>query len=159
MSWRKSEQLNQLIDDFVKCEMVGINPKQDFIQIETLLGPHKPPVLPEGQAAVYIFSLRQTDFVLQVGNVKKNAHALYNSQYSPSSSLAKSLIDYSYLIDGKPDLNETNISDWIKNNTDRRNFILGCDYSGYNSGHSEIVELLGIFIENQLQPYKWLTPY
>ncbi len=88
--------------------------------------PHKPPgKLPDGKMAVYVFLLN--DLCLKVGKVGPQSHARYVSQHyhakSSGSNLAKSVLH------GKSELNflgvnELNVGDWIKENTDRVNFLL-----------------------------------
>ena len=144
-------ELMQLVEDFKMS--LGQSGFPDFVRLETLLMPHEQPTLPEGHAAIYVFSMG--DSVLTVGKADKDNQAQYDSPYSPTSSgpitpLAKCLIQW-----GKdkglplPILNEENVGDWIKQNTDRRNLIIDPNYS---HDRGKIPENLMLFLIEKLQP-------
>ena len=145
MNWNPE----QLLEDFLAvATLAGIKVAQDAIRIEALPMPYKPPSnLPRGKMAVYVFSDR--DRVLKVGKVGWRSQARYTSQhYHPRS--AKSTLTASLLKDkgvaSKYGLNGENVSAWIKENTDRVNFILDADLG------VRTLTLLEAFIQCRLQP-------
>ena len=145
MNWNPK----QLWDDFLAAAKRGrIKNVPDSICIEILPMPHTPPSsLPRGKIAVYVFSSNKC--VLKVGKVGPNSRARYTTQhYNPRSSrsnLAKSLLNDECAM-SKYNLSQETIGEWIKNNTDRVNFIIDADYEG------SMLDLLEVFIQCRLQP-------
>jgi hypothetical protein len=118
------------------------------IQIEEMPAPHVVPLrLPRGMMAVYVFSKKGD--VLKVGKVGPKSGARYTYQhYNPGSAI--STLAGSLLADGGRrdliNLNEANISEWIKANIDRVNFILN------ESLGVDILSLLEAFLQCRLKP-------
>lgn len=116
-----------LLEDFHRVAgMAGVSLALDAIAIERCPAPHVPPkTLPPGTMAVYVFSFGP--HVLKVGKVGPNSAARYTAQHynagSAKSTLAASLIKHGERI-GVAGLNETNVPGWIREHTDRVNFIL-----------------------------------
>ena len=140
----------QLLNDFMTVsELAGAKMKSEAFQIETLIMPHRPPKnLPASKMAVYIFSDKER--VLKVGKAGPNSGARYTSQHynpkSASSTLAGSLLkDQEYT--RKYQLTEDNVSSWIKENTDRINFIVDAKISLLT------LNLLEAFTQCCLRPY------
>jgi hypothetical protein len=115
-----------LIHNFIKvADLSGVSLSADEITAEVLQAPHKPPKnLPIGKMGVYVFSLGEK--CLKVGKVGPRSKARYTSQhYNPRSSnsnLSKSILKTKADFGGAH-LDENNIEDWVKENTDRVNFI------------------------------------
>lgn len=139
----------QLLNDFLTvADLAGIMLPRDAIRIETLPMPHRPPSkLPTGRMAVYVFS--DKDRVLKVGQVGWNSKARYTSQHynaaSSNSNLAKSLLKDEDAVQ-RYGVNDENVSDWIKANTDRVNFILDVDLG------KPTLNLLEAFVQCRLKP-------
>jgi hypothetical protein len=130
----------ELIADFlVAVRNMGVRIGDKGLEHRCGLGPHKPYALPAGRCAVYVFSLSRSygsrcqaglDRVLKVGRVGPNSNARFQAQhYNPRSSvsnLAASLIGeqvvWGYL--GIERLSETHVGDWIRQHTDRDDFLL-----------------------------------
>lgn len=138
-----------IILDFMHvAKLAGLDIKGDDIQIERLTAPHVPPsTLPKGKMAVYVFHWRSQ--CLKVGKVGPKSQARYTSQHysskSSNSNLAKSILkDVSTLgIDG---ITEHTIGNWIKNNTDRINFIMPMSLG------IPLLSLLESFLQCRLKP-------
>lgn len=144
-----NDGLDKILTDFVRiAKLSGVPVSKRKIMVEILNAPHNSPAcLPDGKMAVYAFFLK--DECLKVGKVGPNSHARYASQhYSPKSSnsnLAKSLLNDRKL----PQiyrLKETNISSWIKKNTDRVNFLLDADLN------IPVLTLFESFLQCRLNP-------
>ena len=139
----------QLMEDFlVVAELAGITAMRDAIRIEILKMPHRPPnTLPKGKMAVYIFS--QNNRVLKVGKVGWRSQARYTSQHynagTARSTLAASILKDEDAVE-RYGVNEANVSDWIKENTDRVDFILDADLG------VRVLTLLEAFVQCRLQP-------
>lgn len=139
----------QLRDDFlVVAKLGGIEMVTDDIGIDTRTMPHMPPRnLPKGKMAVYVFSNKE--YVLKVGKAGSRSQARYTSQhYNPGSApstLAASILKDENAVQGYS-LNEQNISDWIKENTDRTNFLLNANMGKW------VLTLLEAFVQCRLQP-------
>ena len=139
----------QLLDDFLAAaKRGGIEISQNAINFETLTMPHKPPSpLPKGKVAVYIFS--DSECVLKVGQVGPNSQPRYTSHhYNPVSSgsnLSKSLLEDEYA-KRKYNLSRETVGEWIKQNTDRVNFIVDAGYYG------PVLNLLEAFVQCRLDP-------
>ena len=140
---------DQLLSDFlVVAELAGIKVHRGVIRIETLPMPHRPPSsLPKGKMAVYVFSDKER--VLKVGKVGWRSQARYTSQHynagSAPSTLAASILNDEDAVE-KNGVNAENVSDWIKENTDRVNFILDADLG------ARTLTLLEAFVQCRLQP-------
>ena len=138
----------QLLDDFLIAAKSGkIEIPPNVICVEKLLRPHERPNLPEGKMAVYVFSTETC--VLKVGKVNPGSADRYKYQhYRPKgagSTLAKSLLaDKNACL--RCSLNEKNISDWIRNNTDRVNFLIDANIDKF------VLNLLEAFLQCRLQP-------
>lgn len=135
-------------DFLVVADLAGIKVPWEAIRIESLTMPHKPPSsLPKGKMAVYVFSDRER--VLKVGKVGRRSQARYTSQHynagSAPSTLAASILKDEYAVK-KYGVNEGNVSDWIKQNTDRVNFILDADLG------VRVLTLLEAFVQCRLEP-------
>ena len=146
MNWNPK----QLLDNFmIVTELTGVKMQAEAIQIETLTMPHRPPKsLPASKMAVYVFSDKKR--VLKVGKAGPNSGARYTSQHynakSANSTLAGSLLkDKEYT--QKYQLNEDNVSSWIKDSTDRVNFIVDAKVSLLT------LNLLEAFAQCCLHPY------
>ena len=128
-------------------ELAGVKIPKDALQIEILQMPHQPGNLPKGKMAVYVFS--DKDSVLKVGKAGQNSNARYKSQhYNPGSSqsnLAASLLKDEEVIQ-RYSLNRENVPAWIKQNTDRVNFLLDANLGTW------ILTLLEAFTQCRLQP-------
>ena len=145
MKWNPA----QLLTDFlVVAELGKIKIQPDTIRVETLMRPHRPPRnLPKGKIAVYVFSDKER--VLKVGKAGPRSQARYTSQHynagSAPSTLAASILKDKDTVQ-RYDLNKGNVSNWIKENTNRVNFILDADVGMWG------LMLLEVFIQCRLQP-------
>ncbi len=139
----------KLRDDFlIVAKLGGIGIQPSDIGIETLTMPHKPPSnLPKGKMAVYVFFNKE--YVLKVGKAGSRSQARYTSQhYNPGSApstLAASILKDENSVQ-RYGLNEENISNWIKESTDRVNFLLDADMGKW------VLNLLEAFVQCRLQP-------
>ena len=140
---------DQLREDFLRVARVaGIDMQPEDIDIETLEMPHRPTPLPAGKIAVFVFS--DTDRVLKVSKVGPNSNARYQSQHygvnRAPSTLARSLLNDDDDAVRRHRLNEENVGKWIKQNTDRVNFILDESYYG------RTLDRLKDFVLDRLRP-------
>ena len=140
----------KLRDDFlIVAKLGGVKIQRDDICIDEIpRGQHKKlKDLPKGKTAVYVFSYKEC--FLKVGRVGPRSQARYKSQhYNPCSSrsnLAKSLLknesaarDHCLTIE--------NVGEWIREKTDRVNFILD------TSVDKRIPKLLEAFAQCKLEP-------
>ena len=139
----------KFITEFLSiAKLAGVNIPQGAVWLETLHKPHTPQsVLPQGSMAVYVFLWG--DHCLKVGKIGPKSQARYMSQHynpnSSSSNLAKSILRQKFEL-GFPHLTETNVGDWIKQNTDRINFLLD-----QNLGIS-VLSLMEAFLQCRLKP-------
>lgn len=137
------------LEDFHRVAgMAGVSLALDAIAIERCPAPHVPPkTLPPGTMAVYVFSFGP--HVLKVGKVGPNSAARYTAQHynagSAKSTLAASLIKHGERI-GVAGLNETNVPGWIREHTDRVNFILDASLGVH------VLNLLEAFLQCRLRP-------
>ena len=138
-----------LIHTFIKiAALAGVSLSADEITAEVLQAPHKPPKnLPNGKMGVYVFSIGEK--CLKVGKVGPKSKARYTSQhYNPKSSnsnLSKSILKAKTDF-GVTHLDENNIGDWIKENTDRVNFLID------ESLGIPILSLLESYLQCRLKP-------
>ena len=144
-----TSHLVQLAEDCRRvAELAGFPLSENDLVIEQLPAPHKPSTrLPPGKMAVYLF--RHRDRVLKVGKAGPNSEARYTSQHYSSraapSTLAASLLKHGPEV-GIPELDEATVGDWIRQNTDRCNFLLD---SGYPI---RLLTLLESFLQCRLDP-------
>lgn len=140
---------NRLLDDFLKiAELADVNQNDIKASVEVLPAPHTPPTrLPIGKMAVYVFIYQ--GLVLKVGKVGPKSQARYTSQhYNPNSSrsnLAKSLVEKGSSF-GFSNISERNVTSWIKENTDRYNFIISA------SSGKHVLSLLEAYLQCRLKP-------
>ena len=140
---------NMLISDFLRAaELAGLDIKQRDIHIENLPAPHVPPsTLPSGKMAVYVF--HWGDRCLKVGKVGPKSQARYTSQhYSPKSSnsnLAKSILKDKSVM-GITEIDEHTVGNWVKQNTDRINFLIPESFG------IPLLSLLEAFLQCRLKP-------
>ena len=144
MKWMPEE----ILDDFVVvARLAHAAVERRAIRIETLTMPHVPPSsLPEGKTAVYVFSDQER--VLKVGKVGAKSQARYTSQHytgSAPSTLAGSLLADRDMAK-RHGLAKQNVSAWIKENTDRVNFLLDA-----HAGPLPLA-LLEAFVQCRLKP-------
>lgn len=138
-----------LLADFHRvASIAGVSLAADAILIDRRPAPHVPPqALPPGRMAVYVFSFGPR--VLKVGKVGPNSAARYTAQHynagSAKGTLAASLIKHGERI-GVAGLNDTNVSGWIRENTERVNFILEAALGVH------VLNLLEAFLQSRLQP-------
>jgi len=112
-----------------------------------LEAPHKPPTLPKGKMAVYIFTYKEC--FLKIGKAGPNSNARYSSQHynmdSSRSNLAKSLVND--LPNEKWEgLTSDNVSSWIKDKTTRYNILME------ESPKLLLLNLLEAFLHYRLEP-------
>jgi hypothetical protein len=104
-------------------KQLKIEVEENQIEIKDLGYPHKTEILPKGKMAVYAFFYGNE--CLKIGKAGPKSNARYNSQhYNPESSksnLAKSLVNDSEFNDK---VNLDNVSQWIKENTQRINVLI-----------------------------------
>ena len=119
----------------IKLTGTRINPEQ--ICILDCGCPHEITTLPKGKMAVYSFF--HGNECLKIGKAGPNSNARFNSQhYNPNNSksnLANSILTNKFPV--KTTSNE--IGNWIKNNTQRINFLLD--------------DKLGIFVLNFVEAF------
>jgi hypothetical protein len=132
------------LTDFRK---VAISATPDGITAEVLPKPHKPKGLPVGKMAVYAFFLNGQ--ALKVGKAGPNSDARYRSQHynprSAGSNLARSILNAPGKV-GAVDVVEQNIGDWIKQHTDRVNFLMPADLGKHR------LSLLESFLHDRWKP-------
>ena len=142
MNWKPEE----VVDDFeAVAELAHVPMARAAIQIEILSKPHPPSRLPKGTMAVYVFSDR--DRVLKVGRAGSKSQARYTSQHYTGS--APSTLRGSLLADptmGRHGLDMRSVSDWIRENTDRVNFMLDAKAGPF------VLALLETFVQCRLKP-------
>ena len=151
MNWNP----DQIRVDFLRVARVaGTDIRPDDIDIETLEMPHRPTPLPVGKIAVFVFS--DSDRVLKVSKVGPNSNARYQYQHygvwRAPSTLAGALMRDGDAV-RRHRLREENVGKWIKQNTDRVNFILDESYyhdstQDLGSTHDRLKE----FLLDQLRP-------
>lgn len=137
-----------IVANFVQvAKLAGVEISKNDVQIETLKAPHRPTGLPLGAMAVYVFSYNGK--ALKVGKAGPNSDARYRSQhYNPSS--AASTLAASILKDGAPVGNPrvalSSVGEWIRQNTDRTNYILKAELG------IKLLNLLEVYIQCLLKP-------
>ena len=143
-----SQFTSKLLEDFEKvAKLAGVPISLSEITVEQRLAPHrKPPSLPPGKLAVYVFIYG--DRCLKVGKAGEKSTARYCSQHygiKAPSTLAKSLIKSQTRLNVSG-LNESNIGDWICKNTHRINVLFPSRYG------VPLLSLLESFIQCRLNP-------
>ena len=138
-----------LVQDFLSvAKLAGVDARALVVDVESEAAPHTPPKqLPKGKMAVYVFSYRGK--TLKVGKVGPRSQARYTTQHyipgSAPSTLAASLLKGGGEI-GISGLTEANVTEWIKANTERWNFLLDA------SQGIHVLTLLESFLQCRLQP-------
>ena len=141
--------VDKLIADFVRvAELAGEDIKRRDMTIENLSAPHIPPTsLPNGKMAVYVFTWRNQ--CLKVGKVGPKSQARYTSQHykanTSNSNLAKSVLKDKSSMD-LAQLDEHTVGNWIKQNTDRINFLIPENFGIH------VLSLLEAFLQCRLRP-------
>lgn len=140
--------LDTLVSNFRECARLAGTPiPETAIVLERLAAPHKPPNLPKSRFAVYAFFWNGQ--CLKVGKVGQNSQARFTSQhYLPSSSasnLAKSVLAAKNEL-GLNEITDASVGDWLKENTERVNFILDADLG------VPVLTLLEVFLQCALSP-------
>lgn len=139
----------QLAKDFRQiAKLAGFSLAAGDLWVESLSAPHRAPArLPTGKMAVYLFSHQGR--VLKIGKAGLNSNARYTSRhYSPGaarSTLAASLLKRGKEI-GIREIAGSTVGDWIRQNTERHNFLLD---SGYPI---RLLTLLESFLQCRLDP-------
>lgn len=143
-----SIDVEAIIRDFEQvAQLAGVVLDPASFTTEELPAPHRPTGLPLNSMAVYVFSYKGR--TLKVGKVGPNSDARYRSQHysarSSASNLASSLLKNPGPI-GNPAVSVDSVGDWIRDNTNRVNFILD-----KNVG-IEVLNLLESFVQCRLRP-------
>ena len=143
---------NRLITDFcVAAKLAGFSISTKNVKHESL--PPRAECRPNACCAVYVFSLKgQTQLVLKIGKVGANSGPRFVYQhYSPKSSrsnLAKSLLGAPASwprLGCAPSLQEHNVGDWLKENTERDHFFV-------LSNDGLLTSFLEVFLQCRLRP-------
>lgn len=138
-----------LVREFLQvAALAGAYLRESDIQVEVLGAPHQPPSrLPAGKMSVYVFAYGS--IVLKVGIAGPNSSARYSSQhYNPNSAgsnLAASLLKSGGEI-GASGLTPDAVGSWVRENTDRTNFLLDIECG------VPILKLLEAFLQCKLKP-------
>ena len=144
-----------LMNDFAEAAAAAaINGWPCPLRSEMLSAPHRPPPLPAGSAAVYVFAFSETagkaapcgpGTVLKVGKAGPNSEARFRyMHYNPRSSgsnLASSLLAHPILWPwlGIDYLNADSAGDWIRANLDRTHFFIP-------AGRPQLLATLEIYV-------------
>lgn len=138
-----------LVADFTQVATIaGVPVSPEDITVEEWPAPHRPPTkLPTGMQAVYVFLY--AGLCLKVGKAGPNSAGRYcNHHYGVNrapSTLAKSLVAVQSTL-GLSGLNDTNVSVWIRQQTDRVNLLLPVGAGVF------ALSLLEVFLQCRLQP-------
>lgn len=137
-----------IVQDFGQAaRLAGIELRPSEISVEELPAPHRATGLPAGHMAVYVFCFKGR--ILKVGKAGPNSDARYRSQhYNPGSSasnLAASILKNPAPV-GNAAVDIDSVGDWIRNNTDRVNFILD------EALGVDVLTLLESFVQCRLSP-------
>lgn len=144
----KQPDPSSLVDLFLQvAKLAGVDLAPCDLTVERLPAPHTPPSrLPDGKSAVYVFIFKGR--ALKIGKAGPNSNARYTSQHynagSAPSTLAATLLKRGDLI-GENITMETAPS-WIKENTDRINFLLDAKHGKF------VLALLESFMQCKLRP-------
>ena len=138
---------NEVRKDFgTVARLAGVPVENKAIQIEILRMPHTPPRFPAGKMAVYVFSDRTR--TLKVGKAGPNTKSRYTTQHytgSAPSTLHRFLLEDEKMV-RRYGLRRDNVRNWIKENTDRVNFVLDTDLGPF------VLALLETFVQCRLKP-------
>jgi hypothetical protein len=141
--------MKTLASKFRECaNLAGILVPEAAITLEQFSAPHKPPSsLPKNCFAVYAFFWNGK--CLKVGKVGQNSQARFTSQHylpsSTNSNLAKSVLAHKDEL-GLNALTEVTVGGWLKENTERVNFILDAQLG------VPVLTLLEVFLQCALKP-------
>jgi len=145
----KTLDVEALVEGFMKVAMLAsVELGRSSVEVEILNAPHSPPSrLPSGKMAVYVFAYG--DKVLKVGKVGPRSNARYTSQhYNPGSApstLAASLLNQGDSA-GITSLSKETVTQWIKENTERVNFLLDSELGIH------VLSLLESYLHCRLHP-------
>lgn len=149
---------SQIVADFAEAaRLAGIPIEVADIEVQEFPAPHRPPSsLPPGKLAVYVFMMAGSDSCLKVGKVGRKSGARYCSQHYGAnrapSTLARSLIkSKGQFASSAYPLDESNISRWICENTDRISFLISSELKDGKDGVATL-SLLEAFIQCRLKP-------
>lgn len=133
--------------DFVKVAELASRPVAAAdIGVEVLPKPHRPPQLPDGMQAVYVFMHGST--CLKVGKAGPKSFARYNSQhYGPHapSTLAKSVLARQGEL-GVSGLAPEGVAAWMYLELDRVSFLVPSSCGPF------VLSMLEAFVQCRLQP-------
>jgi hypothetical protein len=137
-----------LVASFIRvADLAGVTLLRDAVVVEVLPAPHRPRALPPRKMGVYIFQWGNQ--YLKVGKAGPRSHARYTSQHynakSSNSNLAKSILKEGESL-GIRGINQGNVGEWIKGNTDRINILLDDDAG------MPVLNLLEAFLQCRLKP-------
>ena len=138
----------KIVANFLKVASLASAPLTTAdIEIEELPAPHRPTGLPVGSMAVYVFSWNGK--TLKVGKAGANSDARFRSQHynpkSAASTLAASILKDPSQV-GNPNIDIDSVGNWIKENTDRTNYILKAETG------IEVLTLLESYLQCLLKP-------
>ena len=139
----------QLLADFLKvAALAGKSLSAEDIDVQHVKSPHVPPTkLPLGKMAVYVFSNKE--LVFKVGKAGPKSNARFCSQHYRAGS-APSTLAASLLKDGHSaaayGLTRENAGIWIRQNTDKTNFLLRVECG------IAVLSLLESFLQCRLKP-------
>ena len=139
--------MNEIINTFIAvARLAGVTINDDQIRIEDRECPHDSPDLPDRHMAVYVFI--HDKVYLRIGKVGSRSHSRFkNHHYNPNSSgsnLAKSILGDNDM--KKFGLDENNVGDWIRRNTQRIDILIDSSISIF------ALELLESFLHCKLNP-------
>ena len=136
------------------ADLVGMEGWPCVLRAETLRAPHKPPALPPGHGAVYVFALSDayggatpagSKTVLKVGRVGPQSAPRFTYQhYNPAaagSTLAGSLLAYPVLWPwlGITRLTAADVKNWMRANLDRAHIFVP-------AGHDYVLRSLELYV-------------
>lgn len=136
--------IEAVVANYLRAARAQDLPEPSDLRTATHPAPHKPPPLPSGWGAIYLFVLSDVfgsgceagpHRVLKVGRTSPNSLPRFTYQHysykAAGSTLAKSLLRHKVLWPflGIANLNESTVGDWIRQNTYRLSiFIPAADY-------------------------------
>ena len=140
--------LESVVPNFIKvAALAGVSLRESEIREEILRCPHRPVGLPTGQMAVYVFL--HEGRALKVGKAGPNSDARFRSQHynvgSAQSTLAASILQNPESI-GRESIEASLVGQWIKENTERRNYYIRKDLGVH------LLTLLEAYIQCSLNP-------
>ena len=138
----------RVVEQFLQvASLAGESLSTTDITIEELKAPHHPTGLPVGSMAVYVFSWNGK--ALKVGKVGANSDPRYRSQHynpkSAASTLAASILKDTAPV-GDPAIDIDSVGSWIRENTDRTNYILKAETG------IQVLTLLESYLQCLLKP-------